>query len=219
MSRRRDPPSVLILAAGAGRNPASPPPSLAVLEAGETLIERQVRVARSVFPRADVVVVVGHWADRVVGALPRGVRAVENERHAFSNAVRSLAIGLRAVDRDDVVVIHGDMLFNEDALRGLKGGGSRVVADRSGQVAADKVGLTVAGGWAVHFAYGLPAKWAQIARLSGREFEAFRGFVSHPSRKYFQTFEALNHVIDAGGVIRATEPRGLRVREFDGRFP
>lgn len=191
------------------------PKALIELPGHETIIGRQLRVLRSRFPTADIVVVVGHEADRVIKTLPRNIKVVENENYANTNVVRSIGMGLRVASRDRVLLVYGDLVFNTGAIEWAGEYGSSILVDTRGQMGEDEVGVTVYNGRATNFSYGLPVKWSQIAFLAGRELELFKEVVWDSEKRRCFGFEALNAVLDEGGKLRAVEPHGARIREID----
>jgi CTP:molybdopterin cytidylyltransferase MocA len=214
--RNRRELSIIIPAAGTGRRMKSYGPKPMIdLPGGETVLGRQIRVLRTVFPKSDLVVVVGYEADRVMRSLPPGVRAVENESYETTGVARSLGMGLRVALHRRILIVYGDLVFTAPAVSWAASAGPSVLLDSHGQMDSEEIGATVVGGFVTSFNYGLPAKWGQVALLAGRELDLFKRFVwSEDTRRHFG-FEALNSVIDAGGRIRAVEPAGVRIVEID----
>jgi CDP-glycerol glycerophosphotransferase len=207
--------AVVIAAAGEGRRMKRyGPKALIPLKDGRTVVRRQIDVVRQSYPGADVVVVVGHDAERVVKTLPSGVRVVENERHEQTSVVRSIGLGLRATAADRVLVVYGDLVFNRPAVAELPQA-SCLLVDRSGQVPAGEVGVTLDGDVVVHLDYGLPVKWASIAMLTGRELHLMKAVCSRKDRHRVLTYEVLNEVIDRGGVLTAAECKKLAIVDID----
>lgn len=219
MTRPRHSPqdlSILIPAAGMGRRMKSyGPKPLIDLTGSETLIGRQVRILRATFPRSDLVVVLGHEAERILRVLPSGVKVVENERYAETNVLRSIGMGLRVVNGSRVLVVYGDLVFNAEAVSWAGSGGSSLLVDSRGQIDEEEVGATVVDGRVTHLGYGLATKWAQVACLAGRELELFKRVAWAAERRMCFGFEGLNAVIEAGGRFRAVEPRGAGIAEVD----
>lgn len=226
MARPRNRPhnlSIIIPAAGAGRRMKShgPKPLIELPASGspgrghETVIGRQIRVLREVFPGAEIVVVVGHEAERVIRSLPAGVKVVENELYADTNVIRSVGMGLRVASHGSVLVVYGDLVFNAQAVGWASRCGSAVLADSRGLIDRDEVGLTAVDGKVTHFSYGLLTKWAQVAYLTGRELEIFRKIAWNTDRRRSLGFEALNELIEGGGHLRVAEPAGMWIAEID----
>ncbi len=208
--------SIVIPAAGMGRRMKSyGPKPLIELRAGETVIDRQIRILTATFPHADITVVLGHEIDRVVQSLPSFVKVVENERHAETNVLRSIGMGLRVADHDSVLVVYGDLVFNEAAVAGFVLPHSTLLVDGRGQIADEGVGATVVDGRVTQLGYGLATKWAQVMLLTGQEMSMFEKISLMPDRRMHFGFEALRSVIEEGGSFRAIEPREGRLVEID----
>lgn len=208
--------SVLIPTAGQGRRMKSVgPKALVELGRNQTVLSRQIAIVRKTLPGAEITVVLGFEADRIYRTLAEGVRVVENEFHETTNVVRSLDLGLRSCIREKVLIIYGDLVFNEAAFANVPWDESFAIVESSGQMNEEEVGVTVVDGYMNQLGYDLPTKWAQILFLTGKELISFRRVVADPGRRRCFGFEVLNTVLDRGGKIRAIEPKGLKVVEID----
>jgi hypothetical protein len=208
--------TLVVVAAGCGRKMRSygPRPLLA-LGGGQTVLGRQIDLARECLGVGGVVVVAGEQADRYHERARREFALVENERHAETGVARSIALGLRAVTTQAALVVYGDLVFNRATLTGFPTHRSAVlVAD--GAPGDPGVGVTVnARGDAEHFDYGLPLKWGQVVLLAGEELRLFRRLAADPRRHPMLGFEVLNDVVDRGGRFFAHRAPGSEVVEID----
>lgn len=208
--------AVVIPAAGAARRMRSyGPRSLLSLPDGRTIVRRQIDMVRQAYPGAEILVVVGHEAEKVVRHLPAGVRVVENEHHEDTGPARSIALGLRATAADACLVVYGDLVFTRSAVEGLPTDRSGVLVDSSGLLSAEEVGLTTDGGVVTHFDYGLSVKWCHIAVLTGRELHLFKSIGSQAAHRRKLGFEVMNEVVDRGGVFYAHEPESMKLVDVD----
>lgn len=208
--------AVVIPTAGPGRRMKTyGAKALIQLPDGRTLVRRQIDVVRQLYPRAEILVVVGFEGDKVSKHLPAGVRVVENEFYDETGPGRSVAMGLRATSADACLVVYGDLVFNRATLEGLPLDRSGVVVDTGGRLPADGVGLTVDGGVVTHFDYGLPAKWCHVSLLTGRELHLFKSVGAQPASRRKLGFEVMNEVVDRGGVFHAYECEDMRLVEVD----
>jgi choline kinase len=207
---------IVIPTAGLGRRMKSfGPKALINLGDGRTVLRRQLDLLKARYPKADIVVVVGYDGDRVLKTLPAGVRVVENERFEDTSVSRSISIGLRASVASKAIVVYGDLVFNRQTLDPLASDRSCVVVDSHGRLPDDGVGVTVDGGLAVHFDYGLPTKFCHIMMLTGRELQMFRSIGSHREKQRLLGFEVLNEIIERGGELYAVEHRDMSIVEIE----
>ena len=116
---------------------------------------------------------------------------------------------------DDILIMHGDLIFNIYAIRDITNGGSCAIIDTQERFDKNEIGVTVVEGKITNFSYGLPAKWAQIIYLTGTELELFRRFCSDREKNKMYIFEILNMVLESGGIIHAEEPKGMQIIEID----
>ncbi len=193
---------------------ATGPPSLVKL-GNESLICRQIRILKRVYPLAEIIVVGGHNADRVYRELPKGIKFVENQKYADTGVVRSVAAGLRVRSHDRVMLVYGDMVFDDEVLKGLYGKGSTLLLDSRGVLKDTEVGATAVGGWVTRLGYGLPQKWAGIAYFTGTELELLEKMARWQASVYSSGHEAINYVLKHGGSFRKLEKTKGVLAEID----
>jgi hypothetical protein len=177
---------------------------------GEPLLVAQVRVLRESVPGADVVVVVGCDAGRVLRAVPPGVRVVENENWAGTGTLRSAAIGLRAAP-GDAAVVYGDLVFDHAAVLDLDRPGSVVLV---GSATGRGVGVNEARGRVTHMDYGRPNQWAQMVRLGAKAAAALVKAAEPTTTRGLLLHEGLNRLADQGHALRLARCSG-RLDEVD----
>lgn len=115
---------LIVLAAGQGerlRPLTDDRPKCLVELAGETLLDRQLRVAREM-GLADIVVVAGYRAEQLHRP---GIAVVVNEHYATTNMVRSLFCAERFFG-EGFVLSYGDIAYAPGVLRRLLGDSSPV---------------------------------------------------------------------------------------------
>ena len=199
----------VLLHAGPGKGMRELGPRACLKLDGEPLVARQVRVLRESVPGAEVVVVVGCDAQRVLRAVPAGVRVVENERWAETGTLRSACLGLRAAP-GDAVVVYGDLLFDHAAALDLDRPGSVVLVDGG----EGGVGVNEARGRVTHMDYGRPNRWAQMVRLAAQAAAALVRCGEPEAARPLLLHEGLNRLADQGVALRAARCSG-RADEID----
>lgn len=206
-----------ILIPSAGFAPKHRLGSKALIElAGETLLQRQIRLLRSVFPRRPITVVLGHEARRVRRSLPASVRTVFNPDFATRNIGHSLRLGLRACQRPAVLLVYGDLVFSRQTLLGFQGSTQSVVlVDSQGRLRPDKPGLGVWEGQAQHFGFSHNLKWAQMVFLAPPERTLVTTASLYPQASNHFGFELLNWALEQGGQFTVCEPEKMQLVEID----
>ncbi|MDQ4132073.1 MAG: NTP transferase domain-containing protein [Actinomycetota bacterium] len=146
--------AVVVLAAGHGRRlgaAGGPGPKWLIEVGGAPIADRHLTaVEQTLGPDTDVLVVVGHAADRVERYLEARAarsalrpRPVLNDKHAERNNWYSLLVGLDALDgrlgEDDVVVVLNSDLFGLPGWIGALLGAAAEVRDVPGFLAVDVV--------------------------------------------------------------------------------
>lgn len=210
--------TVIIPAAGIGKRMKSHGAKpLIELAPSESVLTRQLRIIKQVYPKAEIIVVVGFQADRLIKHLCifSKVKVVENELYEESSVVRSIGMGLRVATHPNVLIIYGDLVFSTCTLNNLLINKSAIVVDCQNQMNSEEVGVNIVDNYVARFAYGLPNKWAHILFLNGKELELFKLMACDKTKKKLNTFEILNYVIDRGGKIMVLESKTMKVIEID----
>lgn len=206
---------IIIPAAGLGRRMKSYGPKALVHLGEETLIARQIRLLRECYPHSRIIVVAGFEASRLKASLPKDVRVVVNHEYATTNVSHSICVGLRHCRAyRPVLVVYGDLVFNREAIAGLPLDRSSVVVEM-GDARREEVGVTVVGGEATRFSYGLPIKWAHICLLSADQKKLFLDVALATHRKRHFGYEILNEMLEQGGQFVALTSPLMRLVEID----
>jgi choline kinase len=165
-----------------------------------TLIEHQVRTILSVYPNANILVVCGFKGckirDELYGQFP--VRFVYNNEYETSNIVHSISLGMDACLPGNTLIIHGDILFNQYAIKMTDK--SSILVAQPGQIDKNKVGLITQNQNVTMLSYGLETQWGQIVYLTDKERKILRDItIQKKITKQWFLYEALNYILHMGG--------------------
>lgn len=195
--------SIIIPAAGIGkRMKLGGAKSLIDINQYENIINRQLRILKKRFTNAEYVLVVGFEADKVIKNTPNEIIKVENERYETTNVVRSINIGLNACTKNNVLIVYGDLIFDENILDSFVPSSSQVfVTSFSCEANNEEVGCTYSNKnmRLENIYWDLPNKWSQIIYLQGYELELFKKLASNRDNEKLYGFELINFIIDRGG--------------------
>lgn len=111
----------ILLAAGKGMRllplTLHHPKTLYKLDKHTTVLERMVRLIQKHDSSAEIVVVTGFMPDLLSSQLKGEVILVNNPFYAVTNSVASLWFAREYLDREHVVIINGDIVMEERAVR------------------------------------------------------------------------------------------------------
>jgi len=210
--------TVIVPAAGIGtRMKLRGSKALLELADGTTIIERQIQIIKLVYPCADIVIVLGFEGDKIFKRL-RGkydVRFVYNEHVDETNVGHSITIGLQNTYHNNILVVYGDLIFDELAIKKITHGPSAVLVDTQNKLGKGEVGVAICDGHVTNFAYGVDDKWGQIAYITGDEYDILCKAAFTKERSKLMGYELLNQVIEGGGVFDAFAPPSFLLVEID----
>ena len=210
--------NVIIPAAGIGKRMKSRgPKGLLRLGHGITILERQIRMILKVHPESEIVVVAGFEYEKVRdelwGQFP--VRFICNYEYETTNVIHSVGLGLDACLPGRLLIIHGDLVFNQQTITGLAGeASSLLIVDN--QLSPEEVGICAPEGIVMTLSYALDSKWGQMAFLRDDELKIFQEAIrTHRMASQWFLYEAINYVISKGGIFHAHNPHGAKIVEVD----
>ena len=206
--------SILIPAAGAGvRMKAYGPKSLIQLTTDTNVIQNQINIIHENFTgNYEIILVTGFQSQKVMDNIPTNIIAIENERYKETNVVRSIGMGLRAATSDRVLIVYGDLVFNNKAFSFPMNKSTMVISDTMSQ---NEVGCTICNKYVEQLLYDLPNKWAQITFVTGKELEMLSKLCWDSSNERMYGFEVFNKVIQDGGKFLTVSPKGLKINDID----
>jgi len=210
--------NVIIPAAGIGKRMKSRgPKGLLPVHHGMSILEVEIRTILKVYPHADIVIVGGFEYQKIRNALWGNfpIRIVHNDQYKTTNVTQSIAVGLEASLPGPLLIIHGDLIFNTNTIKGLAGKQSSLLVVEN-QLDPDEVGIGHHNGIVTTLSYALATKWGQMAYLQNKELDLFRAAVwNYKISNQWFLYEALNHVIDKGGRFVAYQPTHAKIVEID----
>ncbi|MAF25663.1 hypothetical protein CL634_08855 [bacterium] len=210
------PLTVIIPIAGIGHRMKSyGPKCLLPVNDKETIIQKSINTVRNVYPQAEIIVVVGFEADKVIKLIPDDVRIIENQIYENTNVVESLRLALNCCTNKDIIIIYGDLIYNSQTIEDVTANGSCIVIDSQGKFRSEEVGVTVVDNAVTNFAYGLPTKWSHIIYMEEKESTIFKNLCRDRRRNKMYPFEILNFMISKGCRLKVTEPDGMDIKEID----
>ena len=208
--------SIVIPAAGAGyRMRSYGPKSLIKLKNNTNIITNQLSILTKYFDNPEIVLVSGFESDKLMNNTPDWIVKIENENYRDTNVVRSLGMGLRACTNKNVLIVYGDLVFNEETCKNLTLENSCLLIDDYGLMTKDEVGCNISDNKVQYLIPDVPNKWAQIAYITGKELEIFKKVSWDKKNSRFFGFEAINKVIEKGGEFASVSPRGMMVTDVD----
>lgn len=178
----------------------------------KTLISLQLDAILSVYPNAEIILVIGNDGDRVLKLEDHRVRFVENQLSQDTNEVEDIRIALNNTHCKNAFLINSDLYFNKSSLIDITS--STILYDTRNQLDNFEMGVVVTNNLATHLDFKLDKKWCNIVSLYGESLKAFKTVCNRNNNKLF-LFEIINTMLDRGVKIEAKEPPSMVVHKID----
>lgn len=219
IKNRNEPPvQVIILAAGAGARTRSYEPRCLLKYNNLTLLDRQISSIQKRFVKCEISIVGGIEGNRIIKKIGKNARYIENQVFDDSNSGESLRIAINNSLMDNIVFLHGDLIFDENIFNYIDTNSSCILTDSSGKIEEKEIGVTVdINENASILSYDLPVKWCQIAYFNQVEMSILRKMLlrNDIEFRHLLTFEILNKLIESGGKIKCIDIKDTFIKEID----
>ena len=206
---------VIIPSAGIGRRMKSYGCKSLLTVKNHKLIDIQIKCIENVIPRNEIILITGFDSDRLMSQSPKNIIKIENEKYYENNVARSIDIGLKATkENDHVLILFGDILLNEDALKYINFQESSIVI--SNHMSDNEVGCNInTKGYLEYMMFDLPNKWGHIIYLTSKELTLFKKIIWNKQTDKKFCFEILNEVINHGGKFKCIIDNNIKVMDID----
>jgi choline kinase len=206
---------VIIPSAGVGRRMKSYGCKSLLNIKNDKLIDMQVKTIESCIPEHEIILVAGFDAERLMNNSPDHIIKIENEKYFENNVVRSISMGLRATKQNDhILIIFGDLLLNNEALRNIEYDKSCVVI--SDHMSDNEVGCNInSKGYLEYMMFDLPNKWAHIMYLTSKELSLFKKLTFGRQKEKKFCFEIINEILNNGGKFKCIQNDDIKVIDID----
>lgn len=208
--------SIIIPCAGPNKRfKGNNPKCLARLRAGDTVLQRQIKILHYTFPSAEIIIPCGFQAERILKSVPSFVKTIFVEDFDKVNEAYSIQLAISQSNRRRFLIVYGDLVFADSLFASWQPDNKSCIwVDTLNQLKRENVGITSDNGKAVYLWYGLPNKWCQIVYLQGRELTLFTQLFRDSYKKKYCGHEAINDIIALGGEITVLE-QGVALFEID----
>jgi len=208
----RDKYTIIIPAAGMGRRMKTyGPKSLLPISTNECILEKQLVTINNTFKYYEVILIGGFEFKTLENKTPNGIKLIENKDYDTTNVLHSISLGLEAATTNKVLIIYGDLIFNQECLMAPFYKESCLIL--SDYMKSDEVGCVTNNHYVNHMFYQLDNKWAQIAFLTGKELEMLIQIAK--DNPHWFGFEAINSIIDNGGKFYSFKPKKANAIDID----
>lgn len=208
--------TIIIPAAGIGKRMKSVGnKSLLTLTNGKSIIQHQIDTINTVYEHCDFFVVVGFQAERVRSELKNNIRFIHNPIYESTNTTFSIGLALQANLNPGVLIVNGDIVFNDYVIENITSGGSKIITDLNKNMKDDSVGVVCDKKHVLSLSHGIDKKWCEIFYLTGKELELMNKVALSQESSKWLAHECINKVIDMGGEFEFLESENHVVKEVD----
>lgn len=209
--------SVILLSAGSHRNFKR---SICTIELsdGETIIQKQIKTIKKVYPNSDITVVIGHdckYTLKYFAQYVNNIRIIINEQFLNSNNSKSLYLALLSGHKSNVLVINGDILFDEEYIKNCIGSKPSLTIDDTKQITKDEVGVIINNNIIENISHGLNDIWSQIFFMREKEIFECKEILSIETNWNKYIHEIINDIIDSGSKFIANRQKTGYIKEID----
>lgn len=178
-----------------------------------TILDNQLRIINNVFPNNEIILIAGYDGDYLMNHSPNSLIKIENERYEDTNVCRSIGMGLRAATTERVVIVYGDLVFNEETLRHTKFRNLSTLIVGSSFMKEEEIGCTYdeQTNLLQHMDWNIKDKWDQISYFTGRELKLLKNICWDKSNEKLFGFECINNIVNNNGKFAICKNKGKTI--------
>lgn len=178
----------------------------------KTILDLQIKILDKIIKNYEIIIVGGFEYDKIKILNSSKIFTVENKDYEETNVVYSMGLGLKYCNTDNVIIIYGDLIFNEFAINTIREESSIII---SNTMKDSDIGCIIHNQMLVQMFYGIENKWSQIAYFREKELEIIKNYCSNYNNYKCFGFEAINYCIENEGKIKALLPHKAYVKDID----
>ena len=186
--------SVIILASNPGYRMKSHGPKCLLEVDGKTILSHQIKAIEQKFPKAEIILVVGFFAERVIKQVPQDIRIIENQLYDNTNEMEQVRLALNNMVTNSALIVNGNTFFDFNTLKNIIPTKSCIVAQD--QKSNENIGITVVNGKATIMGYGLEKEWCNIVYLESKELVKLKASCNKKNCNKMYLFEGLNLILE-----------------------
>ena len=212
--------TVIILAAAPGkRMRGRGSKSLLLVDNNTTVLEKQIKTILRMYGDADIIIVTGFQENKVRNSLRWNyqVKFIYNPLYEQKGIVYSLALAMNASVPGNLLIMHGDLVFNAFALSGIMSTPlSKILIDKTVAAKTDEsIGAITCDNKVTNLSYGLPDKWGQMVYFFHGDLPKIENFIfDYDNYGQMLLYEIINKGIDKDILFTPFSPSRTKLVEI-----
>jgi len=187
--------SVILLSAGV-EDRAKGQGTPCLFDVGSTvMLDYQIDTLNKIFAKCTIIPVIGFQSGKIISRLHNKIGVIENQLFSDTNSVESLRLGINSTTSDNVLIIHGNTIFNQSVFVDHSFNKSFVMYDDKDAMKEGCVGIISNNGMLNNMYYGLKDKWCNILYTTGKTTKLLRNLINKEKFSNKVMYEVINELI------------------------
>jgi CTP:phosphocholine cytidylyltransferase-like protein len=175
------------------------------------LISKQINTIREVYPKAEIICVLGYESERVYKLIKDyNVKTVFNDNYRDTYSLKSLIYGIRQSNTNRTFIVHGDLCFLPEHID-FDLTYSTALVDYA---TSKEVTVNIQAGQILQFGYGFNSCWQKIIFFNKKGTDILKGFGLSDTDLKRIDFEIFNYLIDKGIDIKPFQGKTQEINSY-----
>ena len=208
---------IIIPSAGMGKRMKSyGPKSLIKIKKNKSILDIQLEMLNEKFPHSNIILVSGFQSNHLMNNSPENLIKIENEGYESNNVARSIGMGLRATSKRKILIVYGDLVFNNECLECINYNHSSIVASND-IMKKNEIGCIInpKNLYLENMMYDLKLKCGQISLFTGNELKILKEICWNPQNYNLFGFEVINKIMQQGGKFKVGTDKRIKAIDID----
>lgn len=208
--------AIIIPCAGmANRMKSYGPKCLLNINSEHTILSWQLSLIQKYLPHAEVIIVAGFEYESVLKHTKNNYKVIINQNFENTNVAHSLFLASLATLKSNILVLHGDLVFNAALLKAINQPYSTLFLDKTGKFKKDQVGIIHVNNTVTNLSYSAEDKWIHAAYICQDYVDGFRKILQQDCSYNKFTFEVLNELINKGANFNIVSNPHIRAKDIN----
>lgn len=163
------------------------------------ILDFQVNIIRDVYANHDIILTTGFDSDNSIKYVQEKyphVKIFENTSYETTNSCDTLRMALNCCDLHDTFIIHGDRIFNKEAII-LNEENQAYVVSQGVDQKNYSYGISYSNDRLINISYGLKNIWSEILYVPEEHLQYFKDYLNKRTPKYQSIGDAINNTKDS----------------------
>jgi choline kinase len=165
---------------------------------------------------ADIILVCGFDSKKIIkyvhsSKICNSIKIIENTNYKSTSSLSSFKLAINAISNCNIFIIHGDRIFNNEAIHINDIDEAFVVIDKNNKN-KESIGIAHQNNILKNMSYGLEDKWAELFYIPSSLFSSIRNYCNI-LKSNSNIYELIN-ILNDSSIFKISNSTNIKIQEI-----